>query len=138
MSNKEKFAGFATKLVEDNELKYGAEIRAKYGDAAVEKSSAKVKAMTEEQYKEVERLSEEFNIALKQAFEAGDPTSALAQKACKLHKDWLCCFWDDYSKETHIGIAEMYVSDPRFAAYYDKIAPGCAVFLRDALLVFCG
>ena len=137
MSDKEKFASFAEKLVEDNERKYGAEVRAKYGDAAVAKSNAKVKGMTEEQYNEVEKLSEELNAALKQAFEGGDPSSALAQKACRLHKEWLCNFWDDHSKEAHIGIAEMYVSDPRFAAYYDKIAPGCAVFLRDALKVYC-
>ena len=137
MNDKEKFAGFAEKLVQDNESKYGAEIRAKYGDEAVEKSNAKVKGMTEAQYKEVEKLSEELNSALKQAFEQGDPTSELAQKVCKLHKDWLCYFWDDYSKEAHIGIAEMYVNDLRFTAYYDKIASGCTVFLRDALFEFC-
>ena len=136
MNDKEKFAGFAEKLVQDNENKYRAEIRAKYGDAAVEKSNAKVKGMTEEQYREVEKLSEELNATLKQAFEEGDPSSELAQKACKLHKEWLCFFWADYSKKAHIGVAEMYVSDPRFTAYYDKIAPGCAVFLRDAVRVF--
>ena len=137
MNDKEKFADFAEKLVQDNEKKYGAEVRAKYGDAAVEKSNAKVKGMTEDQYKEIEKLSDELNATLKQAFDQGDPTSELAMKACKLHKDWLCYFWDDYSKEAHIGIAEMYVSDPRFTAYYDKISPGCAVFMRDALLEFC-
>jgi hypothetical protein len=31
----------------------------------------------------------------------------------------------------------MYVDDPRFTAYYDKIAPGCAGFLRDAVKIFC-
>ena len=127
-----------TKMIQDNERKYGAEVRAKYGDAVVEKSNAKVKGMTWEQYKEVEKLSKELNAALRQAFEEGDPTSEFAMKACQLHKDWLCYFWDDYNKEAHIGIAEMYVSDPRFTAHYDKIAPGCAVFLRDALLEFCG
>ena len=137
MNNNEKFEGFAEKLAKDNESKYGAEIRAKYGDAAVEKSNAKVKSMTEEQCKEVEKLSEELNTALKQAFAQGDPSSELAMKACKLHKDWLCYFLDDYSKDAHIGIAEMYVSDPRFTAYYDNIAPGCAVFLKNALKVFC-
>ena len=41
------------KLVQDNEKKYGEEIRAKYGVEAVEKSNAKVKGMTEEQYREL-------------------------------------------------------------------------------------
>ena len=138
MSDKEKFNGFTEKMVADNEKQYGQEIRAKYGDVAVDASNVKIKGMTQAQYAEVEALSAELNETLKTAFEQGDPTSELAQKTCELHKQWLCYFWDSYSKEAHIGVAQMYVDDPRFTAYYDKIAPGCAVFLRDAVLVFCG
>ena len=32
----------------------------------------------------------------------------------------------------------MYVDDERFTAYYDRIAPGCAVFLRGAMRIFTG
>lgn len=35
------------------------------------------------------------------------------------------------------GVTQMYVDDPRFTAYYDKIAVGCAAFLRDAVLIYC-
>ena len=42
-----------------------------------------------------------------------------------------------YSKEKHRGIAEMYVSDERFKAYYNKIENGCADFLRDAINIYC-
>jgi len=136
MTDKEKFEGFE-KMIADNEEQYGSEIRQKYGNAAVDGSNAKLKGMTKEQYAVVENLSAELNATLKAAFEQGDPASELAQKACELHKKWLCCFWDSYSREAHIGIAQMYVDDPRFTAYYDKIAPGCAVFLRDALLIYC-
>ena len=31
------------------------------------------------------------------------------------------------------GIAELYVLDDRFKAYYDRYVPGCAQFLRDAV-----
>ena len=138
MDDKEKFAGFKQKLIEDNEGKYGEEIRAKYGDETVNRSNAKVLGMTQQQYEKIENLSRELNQTLASAFEQGDPTASLAQKACALHKQWLCCFWDTYSKEAHLGLAEMYVNDPRFTAYYDKIKKGCAVFLRDAIRVFCG
>jgi hypothetical protein len=93
--------------------------------------------MTKEQYAVVERLSLELNETIKAAFVQGDPQSELARKTCELHKKWLCFFWDEYSKEAHIGVSQMYVDDPRFTAYYDKIAPGCAVFLRDAVRFFC-
>ena len=137
MNDEEKFEGFKAKLLEDNDRQHGAEIRAKHGDDIVNASNAKVKGMTKAQYAEVEALTEELNQALKVACEPGDPSSESAQKACALHKDWLCRFWDSYSKEAHIGVAQMYVDDPRFTAYYENIAPGCAVFLRDAILVYC-
>lgn len=137
MNDQEKFEGFIQKLVDDNEQQYGEEARAKYGDERVNRSNAKVLNMSREQYMELEKLTEDLNETLKAAFEQGDPAGELAQKACELHKRWLCFYWDDYSKEAHIGITQMYVDDLRFTAYYDKIAPGCAAFLRDAVAIYC-
>jgi len=137
MSDKEKFEGFGEKLIQQNEELYGEEIRKAYGDSVIDGSNLKVKGMTEEQYAEVEALSTKFNEALKAAFETGDPASELAQQACAIHKEWLCYFWDSYTKEAHAGLAEMYVADERFTAYYDKVAVGSTPFLRDALLIYC-
>ena len=94
--------------------------------------------MSQEQYKGIERLTEEFNQTIKAAMRLGDPAGETAQKACALHKKWLLNYWESYSKEAHLGVTQMYVDDPRFSAYYDKIAPGCAAFLRDAAAIFCG
>lgn len=137
MTDNEKFIGFKESMIAENEEKYGAEIREKYGKEAVDRSNARLRNMTQEQYAEAQRLSEEYQEALKKAFQQGDPASGLAQKACDLHRQWLCHFYDGYSKEYHRGLAQMYVDDPRFTEYYDKIAPGCAVFLRDAIMVYC-
>lgn len=137
MSDQEKFEGFLQKLVDDNERQYGEEAREKYGDESVSRSNAKVLNMSKEQYTELEKLTSDLNGTLKAAFEQGDPAGELAQKACVLHKKWLCFYWDAYSKEAHIGVTQMYVDDSRFTAYYDKIAPGCAVFLRDAVAIYC-
>ncbi len=137
MSDQEKFEGFLQKLVDHNERQYGEEARAKYGDEHINRSNTKVLNMSKEQFAELERLTEDLNETLKAAFEQGDPASELAQKACELHKNWLCFYWDDYSKEAHKGVTQMYVDDPRFTAYYDKISPGCAAFLRDAAAIYC-
>lgn len=139
MSDNEKFEGFKQKLIDENEQKYGKEVREKYGDEAINASNSKIKGMTPEQYAEVEKLSSELNETLKAAFESCNPSGELAQKACELHKKWLCCFWVNgtYSKEVHKALAQGYVDDERFTAYYDKIAPGCAVFLRDAINIYC-
>jgi DNA-binding transcriptional MerR regulator len=138
MSNKEKFEGFKKKMVEENEKKYGKEIREKYGKDKVEASNAKVMNMTEEQYQEVTALAEQVHTTLAEAFKTGDPAGELAQKAADLHKQWLTYYWKEYSKEAHAGLAQMYVDDERFTAYYDKEQPGTAEFLRDAILIYTG
>lgn len=138
MSDKEKFEGFKQKMIDENEKKYGEEIRAKYGNEQVEKSNKKVRDMTEEQYAEVEKLSAEIMTMLKEAMKTGDPAGEPAQKAADLHRQWLCYFWDKYTREAHAGVAQMYVEDERFTAFYDKEQPGTAAFLRDAILIYTG
>lgn len=139
MSDKEKFEGFKKKMIEDNEAVYGKELRERYGDEAVDASNAKVADMSEAQWKNAQELSDLINQTLKEAFELGDPASEIAQKACDLHRQWLCMFWKDgtYSKEAHKALADGYVADERFTAYYDKIAAGCTKFLRDAIHIYC-
>jgi DNA-binding transcriptional MerR regulator len=138
MSDKEKFAGFKQKLVEENEKKYGKEIREKYGDEAVDRSNKILKGMTQEQYEEVTKLEKEIIETLLKAFKTEDPAGDLAQKAADLHRQWLSFFWGQYTKEAHAGVAQMYVDDERFTAYYDKHQPGLAAFLRDAVLIYTG
>jgi DNA-binding transcriptional MerR regulator len=137
MTDKEKFEGFKQQMIDDNEAKYGKEIRAKYGDDIVNRSNEKLKNMTKEDYEEVTRLAEEVLETLAEAFANGDPASDIAQKTAELHKQWLMYFWSEYNKEAHAGIAQMYVDDARFKAYYEK-QPGMTEFLRDAIHIYTG
>ncbi|SCZ01682.1 MerR family transcriptional regulator [Alkaliphilus peptidifermentans] len=138
MTDMERFEGFKQKMVDDNEKKYGAEVREKYGNDIVDKSNNKLKNMTQEEYDEVTKLSEEVIETLSEAFKTSDPASEIAQKAAALHKRWLTYYWTDYSKEAHAGLAQMYVDDERFKAYYDEKQAGTAEFLRDAIFIFTG
>lgn len=138
MANKEKFEGFKQQMIDDNEKKYGKEIREKYGDEQVDRSNRAIKNMTEEQHAEVEKLGADVLSVLTEAFATGDPSGELAQKAADLHRQWLTFYWGHYSKEAHANIAQMYVDDERFTAYYDKHQPGGAEFLRDAILIYTG
>ena len=138
MSDKEKFEGFKEKLIEENEKKYGKEIREKYGEEAVEKSNQAFKNMSKEDYDKMISLEKEMKTVLAEAFKTGDPASELAQKAADLHKQWISMAWGQYSKEAHAGVAQMYVDDERFTAYYDKEQPGTAKFLRDAIYIYTG
>jgi hypothetical protein len=94
--------------------------------------------MTEEQYEKLQELSKQIAVTLQEALQTGDPGSELAQRAADLHRQWLSFSWDTYSKEAHAGLAQMYVDDERFRAYYDQEQPGTAAFLRDAILIYTG
>lgn len=136
MSDNEKFEGFKRKLVEDNEQKYGKEVRERYGENVVDKSNQKMLRMTKEEYEEFEQLGQEVLDTLQEALGTGNPAGTLAQKAAKLHHKWLTYTFPQYSKEAHAGLAQMYVDDERFTQYYDKVQPGMALFLRDAILIY--
>jgi DNA-binding transcriptional MerR regulator len=138
MSDREKFEGFKKKLIDDNEKKYGIEIRKKYGNEAVDRSNNKFKNMTPEEYEKAGELENEILETLSKAYKTGNPAGELAQKAASLHAKWISIYWGNYNKEAHAGLAKMYVEDERFKAYYDKKQPGTAKFLRDAVLVYTG
>ena len=138
MKDDEKFIGLKKKLLEENEEKYGKEIRKKYGEDTVKASNERFMNMTKEQYEAFEKLGQEVLDTLEQAFATGDPGGELGQKTAELHKQWLSFTWGSYNKEAHANLARMYVADERFTAYYDKKQPGMAEFLRDAIVIYTG
>jgi DNA-binding transcriptional MerR regulator len=136
MNDQEKFEGFKKKLVEDNEQRYGNEIREKYGDEVINQSYQKVKNMTKADYSAVTALEQQMMNQLKEAFKTQDPGHPSTQAAVDLHRQWLSFYWDDYSKKAHAEVAQMYVADQRFKDYYDQQEPGLAAFLKEAILIY--
>jgi len=134
MLDEEKFEGFKEKSIQENEQKYGEEIREKYGDETVNASNKKWRGLSQEDVKKMNELEEEILPLLASGL-ADNSSSDIKQQAAAKHKEWLMYAWPSYSKEAHAGLAEMYVADERFTAYYDeKAGSGAAVFLRDAIL----
>lgn len=137
MSDAEKFEGFKRDLVASNEAAFGAEIRQRYGEETVARSNAQFMGMTQAQYADMQAIEERLKRALESAVPQGDPASAEGEKVAELHRQWLGCTWGDYSKEAHVGVTQMYVDDERFRQYYDGMIPGAAVYLRDAVAIYC-
>lgn len=137
MTDQERFEAFKRKAVEENEHKYGKEIRSKYGNAAVDRSNDKQLNLTPSDYQRRQELEETILHRLSAAVRAGEaPSSEAGQQIAALHKEWLSYYWETYTLAAHAGVARMYVADERFTAYYDREVSGCAVFLRDAILFY--
>lgn len=139
MNDKEKFEGFKRALVEENEARYGAEIRQKYGAGAVERSNARLMNLTEDAYRRMQETAEKIGALLERAVRSGaDPAGEAGKEIAALHKEWLAFTWPNYSPKAHAGLADLYVADERFTAYYDKNVKGCAAFLNRALHAWLG
>lgn len=135
MQDTEKFEAWKEERIQDNETKYGAEIRNKYGDTAVNESYAKQRGMSKADFDAMQELEAEILSLLKQAFVDGDSASAKAEQLVAKHKEWLMYSWKEFSAAAYQNLAEMYVADERFTAYYDdKVGPGATKFLRDAIV----
>lgn len=121
--------------VSENEKTYGEETRAAYGDEVMDAANEKYVAMGETAHLQAEELAVAINEQLRRAMEAGDPAGPEARRLVAMHGHWLRMYWPDglYTPEAHKGLADGYVSDERFRAYYEKVAPGAARFLRDAI-----
>lgn len=134
MSDEQKFEAFKQRAVAHNEEVYGAEIRAKYGKQEVDEANTAVMNLTQAQYQEWTELGHEIQERLEATVREGvSPESQEGKEITALHRQWLTITGTQYDPAKHRGIAELYVMDERFTAYYDKHMPGCARFLRDAV-----
>jgi len=133
MKDEDKFKALKKQDLEDNERKYGKEVRDRYGDAVVADANAKYAGMNPEAYAKMQSMSSEIIRLLLQAMDEGDVKGETAKRLVRLHKDWLMIFWTEYSPEAHKNLGDAYVEDERFRAFYDKYRPGAAAFLRDAI-----
>ncbi|NHC47659.1 MerR family transcriptional regulator [Motilibacter aurantiacus] len=62
---------------------------------------------------------------------ASDGPEAVA--AAEAHRAHISRWFYECSHEMHSDLGEMYISDPRFTEHYDRIRPGLARWVRDAI-----
>lgn len=136
MGSEERFTGFGKRLIEENEAKYGQEIREKYGEEAVQKSYEKVGKYTKEEWEGIQAEADGIyrSIAGMMALPSEDRR---VQSAIKQHYDYLNKYFSTYTKAMYMGLGEMYAADERFRAFYEKYAPGMAGYMREAIRIFC-
>ena len=135
MSDEQKFEALKQQVLTRYEQVYGKEAREKYGDDMVGAAQSALRNLTVEQYREWTGLGQEIQARLEAAVRAGlSPEGEEGEAITALHRRWLTITGNRYEPDKHRGIAELYVDDPRFTAYYDKAVPGCARFLRDAVV----
>jgi MerR family transcriptional regulator, thiopeptide resistance regulator len=62
------------------------------------------------------------------------PPETVAMDLAEAHRQHISRWFYDCGYQMHRGLAELYVSDPRYIAEYDKIKPGFSHYVHDAIL----
>jgi DNA-binding transcriptional MerR regulator len=122
---------------DDDVKKYQTETKLRWGNTeAYRQSMAKVKKMTKA---EMEKMKADGRIFTQKLADSMDksPENEDVQALIKDHYKGIQFFYD-CPLPIYRNLGKMYVNDPRFTTYYDKFRPGLAVFLRDAIEIFCG
>jgi MerR family transcriptional regulator, thiopeptide resistance regulator len=125
---KKMFEGF-------NHEDYADEARERWGSTAAYKESARrTKQYGKPEWDAIRRESEAIYARLAELMQqAAAPSDPAVQVAVEDHRAHIERWFYPCSRQMHHGLGEMYVADPRFAANLDRVAPGFARFLRDAI-----
>lgn len=110
------------------------EAEERWGDTAQWAQYAERAAtMTVEDWQDVTARTEALNADLAAGLRAGVvPGSEEANALAERHRALMSTYFD-CSHAMHVCLARMYENDPGFAAYFDTIAPGLTVWMRDAI-----
>lgn len=132
MTNEERFAGFDDpKLAE-----YQEEARQRWGHTDAYRESARRTARyTKKDWDAIKAEGSEITLAI--AAHMGRPaTDPEVQKQIARHHRQIDERFYACSPEIYRGLAEGYVADERFKAFYEKVKPGLAEFMRVGMLVY--
>ncbi len=119
---------------------YEEEAREKWGESAAYKESARRtkqygKAEWEQIRRDWEAIYGRLAELMREGAAADDPRCRGVVEAHRAHIErWFY----PCSVEMHVQLGEMYVGDPRFTANLEKVAPGFARYLRDAIVAARG
>lgn len=119
----------------DGQRELQVEAEARWGDTdAFRESRRRTARYTRQDWEEVAAETEAIMQRIAQVYRDGHPAgSEAAMDAVEAHRLQITDRFYGCSHELHVQLGESYVQDPRFAATYEALEPGLAVWVRDAI-----
>jgi DNA-binding transcriptional MerR regulator len=137
MDKKEMFDAFDERALEEHRTKYADEAKQRWGTTdAYAESQKRTSKYTREDWERIQQEGAEIREGLA-ALMSRSPSDPNVQGLVKRFHEHMNNNFYTCSLEMLSGLGDMYVNDPRFTATYEKVRPGLAVFLRDAIKVYC-
>jgi DNA-binding transcriptional MerR regulator len=114
---------------------YKDEVDERWGDTdAYRESARRTRGYTKADWQRIKAEGQAAVESVVCAMHAGKPAdSEEAMEGAERHRLQIDRNFYPCSYQMQVGLAEMYLADPRFTATYEKIAPGLAQYLHDAI-----
>jgi DNA-binding transcriptional MerR regulator len=132
LTPEERFEVFGDFNPED----HAAEVEERWGKTdAYRESARRTRGYTKADWQRIKADSQAVGEAYLAAMQGGLPADSVeAMDAAEAARQQITRAFYPCSVAMHVQLAEMYLADPRFTATYEKIAPGMAQYVHDAIL----
>ena len=130
MNAKGLFEGFS----EEEQEKYAQEAEQMYDPETVRVSNRKWKAYNPAEKERILSEGKSIYVDLAKVMPKGVSDPQVQAVVARWHKH-MQYFWSP-NDEQLLGLADLYNDDPRFKSNYEKVAPGLAGFMREAVKVY--
>ncbi len=120
---------------DDDPTQYADEVQERWGGTDAHKQSqTRARGYTAADWQQIKAEQEGSTQAYADAMRRGlPPDSPEAMDAAEAHRQLVTRWFYDCSPQMHRGLGDMYVADPRFTAHYDRLEPGLAQWVREAV-----
>ena len=139
LTSKDLFTAFNYEQIMEEQKQYEAEVEERWGDTeAYRISKERTSGYTRDDWEKINSVQMDNLKELAELYESGtayDDHRVIAVVARNLQ------FISDYfypcSLELFSCLGNMYITDERFTAFYERIAPGLAAYYNEAIQHFC-
>lgn len=139
MEDEALFKGLSFDELKAHEAKHETEVKSRWGDSdAYATSQKRAHDRSKDDWEALSQQQVDLVKPLIDLFTAGVPVEdERVQTALEANHAFINDHFYDCSLDMFSGLGQMYVADARFTAFYDKYAPGLAVYYNDAIQHYC-
>jgi DNA-binding transcriptional MerR regulator len=136
MDNKDMFDAFDDRALEEHRTKYADEAKQRWGTTdAYAESQKRTSKHTKEDWKRIQQEAAQIDADMATLMDHKVSDLEVQDVVRRKHEHFNRNFYT-CSVEMLAGLSEMWVSDVRFTATYEKIKPGLAQFWHDAVQAY--
>lgn len=137
MTKKEMFQAFDMSEIEKHQQQYAEETKQKYGHTeAYKESEKKTAAYSKDDWASIQARGNKIYQNIAELMDK-NPADPQVQSAIGEWRQHLTDSFYNCTLEIFRGLGDLYVQDERFTANIDKVKPGLAKFMREAMHLYC-